>query len=75
MTNILFGGFLWYPGTLMISNKYELHYTYSWLPSLQKVRCIQGKIYVVGGSADGRTLNTFEVQRAASEVNFKWDDD
>lgn len=32
-----------------------------------KVRCIQGKIYVVGGSADGRTLNTFEVQQPASE--------
>ena len=34
---------------------------------------------MVGGSADGRTLNTFEVRRsevwdflAASEVNFKW---
>ena len=36
-----------------------------------KFRCIQGKIYVVGGSADGRTLNTFEVQRPASEVDFK----
>ena len=27
---------------------------------LKRIR--QGKIYVVGGSADGRTLNTFEVR-------------